>query len=50
MRVPNPRKYAMPRSKKVENDAEEAEIYSVSMTHQLHCLVRFESFVYTSTS
>jgi len=40
----------MPRSKKVENDAEEAEIYSVSMTHQLHCLVRFESFVYTSTS
>jgi hypothetical protein len=29
----------MPRSKKVENDTEEGEIYSVSMTHQLHCLV-----------
>lgn len=29
----------MPRSKKVEGDIEEAEIYSVSMTHQLHCLV-----------
>jgi hypothetical protein len=28
----------MPRSKTVENDPE-AEIYSVSMTHQLHCLV-----------
>jgi pyridoxal biosynthesis lyase PdxS len=41
LRVPNPRKYATPRSKKVENDTEEAEIYSVSMTHQLHCLVGF---------
>lgn len=30
----------MPRSKKVESDTEEAEIYSVSMTHQLHCLVK----------
>ena len=39
LRVPHPRRYAMPRSKKVENDIEEAEIYSVSMTHQLHCLV-----------
>lgn len=39
MRVPHPRLYAMPRSKKIENDTEEAEIYSVSMTHQLHCLV-----------
>ncbi|TVY21484.1 Oxidase ustYa [Lachnellula arida] len=38
LRVPHPRKYAMPRSKKVEGDIEEAEIYSVSMTHQLHCL------------
>jgi len=38
LRVPHPRKYALPRSKKIENDTEEAEIYSVSMTHQLHCL------------
>ncbi|TVY80492.1 Oxidase ustYa [Lachnellula suecica] len=38
LRVPYPRKYAMPRSKRIEDDAEEAEIYSVSMTHQLHCL------------
>lgn len=29
----------MPRSKKVEGDKEDAEIYSVSMAHQLHCLV-----------
>jgi hypothetical protein len=38
VRVPHPRKYAMPRSKKIENDPEDAELYSVSMTHQLHCL------------
>lgn len=38
--MPNPRLYALPRSKKIEGDGEEAEIYSVSMTHSLHCLVR----------
>jgi len=45
LRVPHPRKYALPRSKKIENDTEEAEIYSVSMTHQLHCLVFHVAFV-----
>ena len=29
----------MPASKVVPNDRELAEIYSMSMTHQLHCLV-----------
>ncbi|KAG9239633.1 hypothetical protein BJ875DRAFT_85516 [Amylocarpus encephaloides] len=38
VRVPHPRKYAMPRSTRIEKDAEDAELYSVSMTHQLHCL------------
>lgn len=38
IRVPYPRKYAMPRSKMIDNDPEDAELYSISMTHQLHCL------------
>ncbi|KAH8820924.1 hypothetical protein F5884DRAFT_66995 [Xylogone sp. PMI_703] len=38
VRVPNPRQYDMPQSKPLLGDSEDAEIYSVSMTHQLHCL------------
>ncbi|RDL37562.1 Uncharacterized protein BP5553_04995 [Venustampulla echinocandica] len=38
LRVPHPRIYAMPRSTRIKGDQEEAELYSVSMTHQLHCL------------
>jgi len=38
VRVPHPHKYDMPPSKKIENDPEDAEIYSMSITHQLHCL------------
>ncbi|KAG0646703.1 Oxidase ustYa [Hyphodiscus hymeniophilus] len=38
IRVPRPRRYDMPPSKPIGNDKEEGEIYSVSMTHQLHCL------------
>lgn len=38
VRVPNPRRYDMPESKAIEDDPEEAEIYSVSVLHQLHCL------------
>lgn len=30
----------MPASKTIEDDPEEAEIYSLSALHQLHCLVR----------
>lgn len=30
----------MPASKAIEDDPEEAEIYSLSALHQLHCLVR----------
>ena len=30
----------MPQSKAIPDDPEEAEIYSLSVTHQLHCLVR----------
>lgn len=30
----------MPESKAIEDDPEEAEIYSLSVLHQLHCLVR----------
>lgn len=29
----------MPASKAIEDDPEEAEIYSLSALHQLHCLV-----------
>lgn len=29
----------MPQSKAIEADPEEGEIYSLSITHQLHCLV-----------
>jgi hypothetical protein len=39
VRVPYPRKYDMPPSKKIADDPEEAEIYSMSIAHQLHCLV-----------
>lgn len=39
VRVPHPRQYDMPASKPLEGDAEDAEIYSVSALHQLHCLV-----------
>lgn len=39
MRVPHPRRYDMPASKAIEDDPEEAEIYSLSALHQLHCLV-----------
>ncbi|KAH8685892.1 hypothetical protein BGZ60DRAFT_103371 [Tricladium varicosporioides] len=38
LNVPHPREYAMPRSKTIEDDPQQGEIYSVSMTHQLHCL------------
>jgi hypothetical protein len=33
----------MPPSKIIEGDHELAEIYSMSMTHQLHCLVTVHS-------
>lgn len=39
VRVPYPRKYDMPPSKNLEGDDEHSEIYSMSITHQLHCLV-----------
>lgn len=39
VRVPYPRRFDMPASKTIENDTEEAEIYSLSALHQLHCLV-----------
>ncbi|KAF3768853.1 hypothetical protein M406DRAFT_327269 [Cryphonectria parasitica EP155] len=38
VRVPHPRQYDMPASKAIEGDPEDAEIYSVSALHQLHCL------------
>ncbi|KAJ4421056.1 hypothetical protein N0V82_003960 [Gnomoniopsis sp. IMI 355080] len=38
VRVPYPRKYDMPASKAIEDDPDEAEIYSLSVLHQLHCL------------
>jgi hypothetical protein len=40
IRVPYPRRFDMPQSKSIEDDPEEGEIYSLSVTHQLHCLVR----------
>jgi len=38
VRVPYPRRFDMPQSKSIEDDPEEGEIYSLSITHQLHCL------------
>lgn len=38
VRVPYPRRFDMPASKTIEDDTEEAEIYSLSALHQLHCL------------
>ena len=40
LRVPFPRVYDLSPNKPILDDHEFAEIYSVSMTHQLHCLVR----------
>jgi hypothetical protein len=39
LRVPFPRTSGLPPSKPIPNDHEFAEIYSISITHQLHCLV-----------
>lgn len=39
IRVPNPRRFDMPASEPIALDDEEAETYSLSITHQLHCLV-----------
>lgn len=39
VRVPHPRRFDMPASKTIEDDPDEAEIYSLSALHQLHCLV-----------
>jgi len=38
LRVPFPRMYDMPSSKLIPGDYQLAEIYSMSITHQLHCL------------
>lgn len=39
----------MPESKTIENDPEEAEIYSLSVLHQLHCLVGIPPKLYNPT-
>jgi len=38
IRVPHPRLYDLPPSQIIKGDPEEAELYSLSVTHQLHCL------------
>jgi len=38
VRVPWPRRFDMPQSKAIPEDPEEGEVYSLSITHQLHCL------------
>ncbi|PMD25339.1 hypothetical protein NA56DRAFT_432288 [Hyaloscypha hepaticicola] len=38
VRVPWPRRFDMPPSKAIPKDPEYAEVYSLSVTHQLHCL------------
>jgi hypothetical protein len=38
IRVPHPRLYNLPPSQIIKGDPEEAELYSLSVTHQLHCL------------
>src|ERR1700712_1319710 len=38
VRVPWPRRFDMPQSKAIPEDPDEAEVYSLSVTHQLHCL------------
>jgi hypothetical protein len=43
VRVPYPRRFDMPQSKIIEDDLEEGEIYSLSITHQLHCLVTYST-------
>lgn len=40
VRVPNPRQFNLPASEPISNDPEQGEVYSLSVTHQLHCLVR----------
>lgn len=51
VRVPYPRRFDMPASKAIDDDPEEGEIYSLSMLHQLHCLVRkSHSFPSSSSS
>ena len=38
IRVPYPRQFGLPPSEPIPNDREEGEVYSLSITHQLHCL------------
>lgn len=33
-----PRRFGLPPSEPIANDTQEAEVYSLSVTHQLHCL------------
>jgi hypothetical protein len=40
--IQDPQKYQLPTSYKDKNDSR-AEVYSMSMFHQLHCLVRHSS-------
>lgn len=40
LRVPYPRNMICHQARFVQGDLEFAEIYSMSITHQLHCLVR----------
>jgi len=38
IRIPSPRRFDMPSSLPIEDDPENAEVYAVSVAHQLHCL------------
>ncbi|KAK3348677.1 hypothetical protein B0T25DRAFT_457724, partial [Lasiosphaeria hispida] len=38
VRVPHPRRVGLPPSEPIPNDTEQGEMYSLSVTHQLHCL------------
>lgn len=40
LRVPHPRQYDLAPSRRIEDDVEQAEIFQVSVIHQLHCMVR----------
>ncbi|KAK0799518.1 hypothetical protein LTR91_012797 [Friedmanniomyces endolithicus] len=48
IKVENPRRYDIPNGRPVHDDSAEAEVYALSVTHQLHCLAMIRQAIVAS--